>query len=180
VSTDATVPRVDPKGDDWPSTHWRLTAPESYVLQAPRQLSGVEVFKLALRELVLRRALQVERLEEAGFLRRGPPRSVLRALSLVSEPALAPLLDVHARARQRPGADGVMVEDFARTARREFGRSYARYINEHVYPSLEQRGLLRRQDRKRWLGRTRHEFTPAGHEAAAELEEWLRVGRGAR
>jgi hypothetical protein len=170
---------MEPESGDWPSARWRLTAPESYVLEAPRHLSGVEAFKLALRELVLRRALQVEQVETAGFLRSRRRGSVLRIGTSVTEPALAPLLDLHARARRRGGDDGVRVEDLARAARRDFGRSLAGYVDEHVYPSLAQRGLLRSSEHRRWglFGRTRHELTPAGEEAAAELAEWLRVGR---
>jgi hypothetical protein len=51
-----------------PSQRWRLTAPESYALQVPYMPSSVEAFKLALRELALRRALTVEQLAEAGVL----------------------------------------------------------------------------------------------------------------
>jgi Golgi phosphoprotein 3 (GPP34) len=170
---------MEPEGGEWPSARWRLTAPESYGLQAPPRLSGVEAFKLALRELVLRRALQVEQPETASPLRRGRPRSMLRLGTSVTEPALAPLLDLHARARRRGAHDGVLVEDLARAARREFGRSLGGYVNDHVYPSLARRGLLRSSEHKRWgvFPRTRHELTPAGEEAAAEVAEWLRVGR---
>ena len=168
---------MEPDRSDWPSTRWRLTAPESYVLQAPRQPSGAEALKLGLRELVLRRALYVERLETAGFLRRGRPQTVLRLGTAVTEPALAPLLEVHARARQRGGLDGVLVEDFARAARRRFGRSLAGYVNDHVYPSLAQRGLVRPKEAQRPACCGAPRAHPAGEEAAAELDEWLRVGR---
>lgn len=164
---------------DWPSARWRLTAPESYVLQTPLDLSGVEAFKLAVRELVLRRAFYVEQLESAGYLRSGRTRTVLRAGIAVTEPALAPLLDLHARARQRGAIDGVLVEDFARAARRRLGRSLAGYVNSHVYPSLAERGLVQPKEPPRWglPRRARHELTQAGEDAAAELEKWLRVGR---
>jgi hypothetical protein len=165
------------EGTDWPSGRWRLTAPESYVLQSPRHLSGVEAFKLALRELVLRRALQVEKVETAGFLRRGHSKTVLLIGTSITEPALAPLLDLHARARRREGNDGVRVENLTRAGRREFGRSLAGYVDDHVYPSLAQRGLLRSSEHRRWgRPRTRHELTPAGEDAVAELADWLRVG----
>jgi hypothetical protein len=170
---------MEPDRGEWPSARWRLTAPESYVLQAALNPSGVEAFKLALRDLVLRRALLVEQLENAGFLRRGPPRTVLPLGTSVTEPALAPLLALHPDARQREGLEGVLVEDFARAARRQFGRSFAGYINDHVYPSLAQRGLVESSEQKRWgvFRRTRHELTPAGREATEELDEWVRVGR---
>jgi hypothetical protein len=170
---------MEPESRDWPSDRWRLTAPETYVLQAPRHLSGVEAFKLALRELVLRRALRIEQVESAGVLRGRRPKTVLRAGTRVTEPALAPLLEVHARADERGAGDGVLIEDFAGAARREFGRTFAGFVDDHVYPSLEERGLISSREERRWglFRRTRHELTPAGEEAAAELDGWLRVGR---
>jgi hypothetical protein len=171
---------MEPDREEFPSAGWRLTAPESYVLQLPDPLSSVEAFKLALRELVLRRALRLEQLETAGLFRRRP-KSVLHAgtESAVAEPALAPLVAVHARAPERRGTDGVLVEDFAREARREFSRSFAGYVNDHVYPMLAERGLMRVEEQRRLgvVARRVHVRTPAGEEAAAELEEWLRVGR---
>jgi hypothetical protein len=166
---------------EWPSTRWRLTAPESYVLQIPQPLQSVHAFKLALRELVLRRALLLEQPESAGLIGRRRPKSVVRAgpeYASVSEPALIPLLELHARSRERRGLDGVLVEDFASAARREFTRSFAGYVNDHVYPSLAERGLMELEESKR-LGVVRrrvHVLTPAGREAAAELDEWLRIG----
>ncbi len=162
---------------EWPSERWRLTAPESYVLQIPKPLSSVEAFKLALRELVLRRGLRVERLEEAGPLGRRRARSVIRAgTQHVSEPALAPLVDLHSRARERRGLDGVLIQDYAREARRSFTRSFAGYVNDHVYPSLAARGLMEATEGGAFR-RRRHVRTAAGEAAAAELDEWLRVGR---
>ena len=163
---------------EWPVTRWQLTAPESYVLQVPRPLQAVQAFKFALRELVLRRALQLERLENAGLIGRRRPKSLLRpgsAYASISEPALAPLLALHADTPQSR-ADGVLVEDFARAARRAFTRSLAGYIDDHVYPSLARRGLIEvKESRPMGLFRRRTQaLTPAGREAAAELEEWLR------
>jgi hypothetical protein len=170
---------MEPESREWPKARWRLTAPESYVLQAPLDLSGAEAFKLALRELLLRRALRVERLETARVLGRTRPKTVLRSAASVAEPALAPLLELHARVIQRGGHDGVLVEDFARAARREFGRSFAGYVDDHVYPALAERGLVTSREERR-LGlfrRMRHELTAAGHDVAAELGDWLQVGR---
>jgi hypothetical protein len=116
---------------DLPSQRWRLTAPESYTLQVPYMPSSVEAFKLALRELVLRRALRVEPLERVGFLaRRRPPSAILRAGT------------------------------------------------QHVYPSLVAGGLFEVETRRgAFSRRPRYLRTAAGDEAAAELEEWLRIGR---
>jgi hypothetical protein len=162
---------------DWPSDRWRMTAPESYVLQLPRPLSSAEAFKLALRELALRRALRVEQLAEAGLLGRRRRKTVLRTgTQHVSEPALQPLVELHARTRERGGADGVLVEDYAKQARRAFTRSFAGYVNDHVYPSLADRGLMEVEERA--FKRRRYVRTAAGDEAAAELEEWLHLGRG--
>jgi hypothetical protein len=173
---------MDPRPGDWPSSRWRLTAPESYVLQRPRPLSAVEAFKLALRELVLRRALRVERLEGSGLLSRRRPRTVLRAgpeYGAVSEAALRPLLELHARVPVRRELDEPLMEDFAKEARREFSRSLAGYVNDWVYASLVDRGLMRVVETTR-LGlfrRRRRVLTPDGQDAAAELDDWLRVGR---
>jgi hypothetical protein len=164
---------------DWPSADWRLTAPESFVLRLPRTRSAVEVFKLALRELVLRRALELEQVERAGFLARRRPKTVLQVgTQHVSDPALTPLLGVHSRARVRPELDGVLVEDFAKEARRAFGQSLEGYVNDHVHPSLTARGLLEIEEPAglRRYRRRRHVRTAAGDAAAAELEEWLRLG----
>ncbi len=162
---------------DWPSERWRLTAPESYVLQIPRPLSSVEAFKLALRELALLRALRVEQLEEAGFLGRRRRRTVLRTgTQRVSEPALTPLVELHSRTRERDGLDGVLVEDYAKQARRAFTRSLAGYVDDHVYPALAERGLMELQVSGPFR-RRRHVRTEAGEQAAAELDAWLRVGR---
>jgi hypothetical protein len=173
---------MEPDRRDWPAARWLVTAPESYVLQLPRHLSSVEAFKLALRELVLRRALQVEQRERAGFLVRRRPKHVLRIGTRSesgSEPALAPLLDLAARMPERPELDGVPVEDFAKAARREFTRSLAGYVNECVYPALVDRGFMRPVESARWPGNRRRRYvrTEAGEDAAAELDEWLRVGR---
>jgi hypothetical protein len=124
---------MGPASHEWPSARWRLTAPESYVLQLPRPLSSVEAFKLALRELALRRALQVERLERTGPLARRRPKVVLRAgTNYLTEPALLPLLELHGRLTGRRDVDGVLVEDFAKAARREFSRSLVGYVDDCV------------------------------------------------
>ena len=172
---------MDQEAREWPATDWELTAPESYVLQIPRPLLSVHAFKLALRELVLRRVLRLEQLESSGLVGRRRPRSALHAgarYAAISAPALTPLLALHGRSRQRRGLDGVLVEDFAREARREFTRSFAGYVNDHVYPALADRGLMRVEESKRLgaLRRRMHVLTPEGQEAAAELDDWLRVG----
>ena len=71
------------------------------------------------------------------------------------------------------------MEDFAKEARREFSRSLAGYVNDCVYPSLVERGLMRVDETTRMgvFRRRRSVLTPDGHDAAAELDEWLRVGR---
>jgi Golgi phosphoprotein 3 (GPP34) len=157
---------MDPDAGGWPSDSWGLTAPESYVLQARARPSGAEAFKLALRELVLKRVLGME----GAILREGS--------ATTSEPALLPVLDLYHRAAGGEEVGGVPVEQLAKQARREFGRSLAGYVNEHVYPALEERGLLRTEE-SRLLGlfpRRRRRLTAAGREAAEELRDWLRIG----
>jgi hypothetical protein len=176
---DVTLHAMEPRAGEWPAERWRLTAPESYVLRAPEHMSSVEAFKLGLREVVLRRGLRIERLEIASPFGRSRPKVALRQGTVaMTEPALTPLVELYARALRRRSADYVLVEDLARGASREFKRSFAGYIDDHVYPSLARRGLLYvdRSTRFGLFPQTRHRFTPAGREAAAELNQWLRVG----
>jgi hypothetical protein len=166
---------------DWPAARWNLTAPESYLLQLPKPVLSSQTFRLALRELVLRGALEIEQPAEAGLLRRRK-RTLLRAgtrYHAIPEHALTPILRLHADVPERRGYDGVVLEDLARAARRAFTRSLAGYVNDHAYPSLVGRGLMgEHADRGRWPRRGARYFrTPEGDEAAAELDEWLDIGR---
>jgi hypothetical protein len=183
---------MQPKAREWPATRWRLTAPEAYVLQTPRRLSGLEAFKLGLRELILRKALTVEPLKGGGLLRR-KHRSALRdgpQLGSMTEPALTALLALYGRVERRrlrtrseshaPARDfdGVLAEDLAKAGRKEFTRAFAGYVDDQVCSSLTKRGLLRQEQYIRFglFVRRRHALTATGQEAAAELEQWLRVG----
>ena len=85
-------------------------------------------------------------------------------------------MELHSRTRERDGLDGVLVEDYAKQARRAFTRSLAGYVDDHVYPALAERGLMELQVSGPFR-RRRHVRTEAGEQAAAELDDWLRVGR---
>jgi hypothetical protein len=177
---------------EWPALRWKLTAPETYVLNSVGQGFGVEAFKLAVKELVARRALRVEPVETRGWHGLRTARSVLveGPVRLAPEPSLAPVLELFAAARKRPfqaGAgsaagmrpvEGVLTEDFAKAARKQF-HSFHRYQSGHVVPALEARGLM--TTRKHMvLGvfpSKRPTWTARGGEAVDELERWLQVGK---
>jgi hypothetical protein len=177
----------------WPARPWRLTAPESYVLYLGKSPPGSEALKLALKELILRRALRVEQLDRSGRLGRKRSVSAFRAGSrstAISEPPLAAVMELYEQTDESHpgdartgspsarGYDGVLVDAFARAARRSFGRSLAGYVNDHVFPAMEQRGLLRSKPRKSlgYRSRRRWALTVAGQDAADQLEKWVGVG----
>jgi hypothetical protein len=91
----------------------------------------------------------------------------------VTEPALAPLLALHARLRERRPrvglvhrdsvveVEGVLLTDFVKTSGRSDG--WRRYMNGDVAASLQRRGLLSETN-----GRT-----DAGEQAEQQLDVWL-------
>ena len=81
---------------DWPATRWLLTAPESRALLRAPQLPDLEAIKLALKEVVLRGGLRLERVERPGRLGRGRVTTALRPGigSPPAEPALRAVLDL--------------------------------------------------------------------------------------
>ena len=178
--------------DDWPGLRWNLTAPESYVLNSVGEGSGIEAFKLALKELVARRALRVEPVEtrRLGFRRERPALTAGPHAGMTAEQPLTPVLDLFVRtgkhtlqateasaAGTRP-IEGVLVEDFAKAARKEL-RSFDDYRDRHVVAALAARGLMRVETHK-VIGvfpNKRKTWTTAGREAVDELEQWLRVGK---
>lgn len=178
---------------DWPATRWSLTAPESYVLNYAGEGRGLDAFKLALKELVARRALRLEPVETRG--RRGPrrERSALSAgpnAAMSAEPSLSPVLALFADADKTTlqateastggmrAIEGVLVEDFAKAARKRFG-GFDGYRDQHVVPALVSRGLMTSETRTVFgVFRTRRKgWTDAGREVVDELERWLQVGR---
>jgi len=72
----------------------------------------------------------------------------------------------------------VLVEDFARAARKEL-RTFDGYRDRHVVAALEARGLMTIEARKvvGVFPSKRKAWTATGREAVDELERWLRVGK---
>lgn len=181
---------MEPPEPDWPATRWSLTAPEAYVLDSVGDGSGVTAFKLAVKELVARRALRLETLETRGRLGRRRQRSALiegPQMGVVSEQPLIAVLalfaDVDKRTLQTTEAsgggtrpiDGVLVEAFARAARKRF-RGFHGYRDRHVVAALVARGLMTVQSGGFWSS-GRKGWTDEGREADDELEWWLEVAR---
>jgi hypothetical protein len=176
---------------EWPALRWKLTAPETYVLYSVGEGFGAEAFKLAVKELVARRALRVEPVETRGWHGLRTIRSALveGPVRLAPEPSLAPVLELFARARKRTfqaGAgsaagmrpvEGVLTQDFAKAGRKQF-RHFHKYQSGHVVPALEARGLLTTREHL-VLGflRSTPTWTARGSEAVDELERWLQVGK---
>ena len=174
------------------SRPWELTAPESYVLRyAPVTRVGVEAFKLALQELVVRGALQVVPAHTPRRLGLGRGRRSLIAeghrFGGCAEPALVPILELYRNtgiARVRiavaSGADGecegIPLEHFAKAARKAFG-GYRGYVDSHVAAALEQRGLFHIERYVGLSNRSLYSYTAAGRRADDELEEWLQEGK---
>lgn len=177
----------------WPAKPWELTAPESYVLLHGRKASGLEALKLALVELVARRALllePVEVMELRGRMRRNALREgpMLRS---ISEPSLLPPADLFGPLRKgrlrtvRGSAgqvEGVLLKDFAPAAARAFSdglrlNPFGRYLDRHVIPSLVRRGLVGIENRRLGVFSRGGKFrTPAGIWARSDLQAWMRVG----
>src|SRR4051794_33138883 len=108
----------------WPTAKWELTAPESYVLLHAAAMLNAEPFKLAVLELVGRRALKLVEVEESGAFGRHKRLSVLAEGAEPKRQSEPPLAAVQELFQQTPlhgfpdGTLGVSVSDFARTARR--------------------------------------------------------------
>jgi hypothetical protein len=174
---------------EWPP-RWELTAPETHVLRHRGDAYRDEPFKLAVKELVARRVLRVERVKSPRPLGRKPCYALVDGPLIGTELAqpLTPVIDVYRKARRqsldalRDGStvavplQGVLVRDLAKAARKEF-RSTERYRERHVAPALVDRGLLRPGWGVRGLRPVAdYDWTAAGREADAQLSEWLALG----
>ena len=168
------------RGPLLPERRWELTAAESHFLRYfDCDVDAVEIFKLALLELIARQAL---RLEGAWVPRRwGPGRRFVwlvvdgPRLYDVDAPALASILalyDATWKRRLRVGlahrdptqeVSGVLVTDLAVGG---FGIALGD-LGRDVAASLEERELL---------SSTRMERTAAGERADRQLDLWLRLG----
>jgi hypothetical protein len=172
---------------DWPERPWLLTAPESYVLNYAGDGHGHEALKLAVKELVSRRALGVVAVQTRGPTGRRKLRTALveGPVQLDYALPLTPVFDLFTNTRKRrldaaprsgeaSSVDGVLISDFAKAARKRF-RPLTKYRDGCVTPALKGRGLLTTRSQG-MFGRQVPTWTPAGHDALNELEEWLRIG----
>ena len=137
---------------------WPLSAAATAVLQSEDDHPGYEVLRLALRELLWRRAW---RLEPARF-----PRSGSVLLPGDGEvPALAPLPRLDAVLREAAGANGIGLE---RAVRRQRGvvRDESEALRGAARDELARRGLVSvtRSRVARVLPRTSVRHTPTGAE----------------
>ena len=171
------------RGPQLPDEPWTLTAPESCVLRCGvrgKDFRALDVFKLALMDLVARRALT---LRGAWIRRRWTPRR--RPMFLltfgprkpsVDEPALAPLIELHTTMiKRRPSfgvpfdnpargeLPGVPLDQFVEAAAR---RGHTAYVKRDVAGALRDRNLLTPANR----------CTPEGERARLQLAAWLDAG----
>ena len=175
-----------PVHDEWPSTRWALSAPASRaLLRAPVPPGGVEPLTLALKELVVRGAVRLERVKRPGRVARGRDAAAVRVVPGAPgvDAVLRPALDLVGGLRRRElvRADGsgdrvhaVLLDDLASLSER---RREA-YRDDHVLPALERHGLATIRT-LRVLGvvvRQRAALTERGFEAQDELRRWLEVG----
>ena len=155
---------------------WPLSAAATAVLRDPT-IAHDDVLRLALKELVLRRAWRIEQREQAGRLRTRT-RVHLRE-GAAGPPALAPLPELHAALREVVGADGHPLDRTAASLRSVWD-DVPRTLHRAAQADLVDRGLAE-STRDRLLGivpRTRLRRTPRGEalaKASHEREQGLRA-----
>ena len=169
----------------WPSTRWQLTAPECYQLRYSGEGFAMTTFRLAVKELVAARALRVRPVKGGGRWRGKEPAALTAGphAGVAAEAPLAPVLELFARSPKRRlqtaevstlgtrSFEGVLMKDYLRAARMEFGRFYD-YRSQYVFSALEARGLV-----TCWRASPKAAWTDTGREAAEELDEWLLIGK---
>ena len=168
----------------WPTTRWELASPESYVLLHGADRLDGEPFKLAVLELVGRRALKLVEVEESGLfgmrnrvsvLATGtePKRQPERSLAAVQE--IFELTPLHGFS---DGTVGVAVRDFAKVAQRRYN-PISQYGQLEILPTLLERGYLVYEKRK-ILGifpTGRYVVTPSGLAARDDLQRRIELGQ---
>src|SRR5919197_3911970 len=166
-----------------PTTQWKLTAPESYVLLNGPQAGGAEAFRLALMELVGRGALRVVQVQQPGMLGLGRRVTVLAEGASPPadlDPTLESIWQVYTSLPSQTfpdGTVGVPVQELARAVQQRYG-SLDGYVALQVLPALVERGLFRREEyRKLFLfPATRYVLTPDGRAARSELQGLIALG----
>ncbi len=155
---------------------WDLPAPASQVLLTGAATPNSWAIKLALKELVLRRALTLERVQKRRFLRRAQQIDVL-ALGRWPERevgrSLIGVMEAFPKSRHSFVAEtGVPIDVVAAEVMRWY-RAGGGYIQGEVLPELEQRGYYRRIDEGHgplW------QLTSAGEAKLEELRQLMDRG----
>lgn len=167
----------------WPRNRWELSAPESHALLYGADGDAKQQFKLAVLELVARKSLVLEEVEESGYF--GPKRTSIlaagpeRGRTPESRP-LAAVLRLHGGIPQHPfpgGVTGVPVADLASAAVKKYG-TLTKFTQSEVMSALEARGLYRREEyRVLWVfPATRWTLTTTGQAARSDLEGTTKLG----
>jgi hypothetical protein len=162
-----------------------LSAPEGYLLRyAEGTRVGPQALNLALRELVLRDALILVAVHTPLVFGLGRRRRWMltrgRAVAEVVSPALEPILELEASLPRRRlprvsgvgEVEGILADDFVKAFERRFGGPRG-YVERHLVPLLESRGLLTRRGRAK--GGTRYRYTAAGRLADEEFDRQMQV-----
>ena len=165
-----------------PERRWELSAPESGVLLWGPETRNGEALKLALLELVVRKALRLVSVEERRFFIRTKHTNVLTPGGRHDRPmtrSLQAVMEVQPKLRSYgEGTFGAPVKEWARAVFNRY-RQRGGYVQSEVLPALEQRQLVAKERYKR-LGlfeATRWVFTPAGTSALTELRALMETGR---
>jgi hypothetical protein len=172
-----------------------MSAPESLVLLWGAETGDAWAVKMALMELVVRRALILSRVERRRFLR-SPQLVHLLALGIrrdqISAQPLRVVLDMHSLSYTSNATEnGVPVDRLATRLfthhfravrssfwRRRWDRSAGGFVTAEILPSLEQQGIFAREESvrlglfpsKRWA------LTPQGIAKREELQRFTSFG----
>jgi hypothetical protein len=156
---------------------WRLSAPESQVLLSGPDTPSSWAIKLALKELVLRKALTLHQTEERRFRVFKKRVNVLSPGTSLDSSAGRPLraiMEIYPKAHAYGGGiTGVSVEKLAQEIMGWY-RAGGGFVKGEVLPELERKGLYERKTEgtnPTWA------LTSNGEEALAELRGLLETGR---
>jgi hypothetical protein len=156
---------------------WQLPAPESQVLLTGPDTPNNWAIKLALKELVLRKALTLHQSEERRFFILKKRVNILspgKSLESSAGRPLRAIMEVYPRAQTyKGGITGVPAQKVALEVIRWY-RAGGGYVEAEVLPELERRGLYARNTAG---GSPRWSLTPKGEEALTELRGLLETGR---
>lgn len=161
---------------------WRLSAPESSVLLWGPETRDREVLKLALLELVVRKALRLVSVQERRlyfWTKRTNVLTVDPPVARRPSRSLQAVIDAHPRLfSYSNGTFGAPIEAWARAVFERY-RQRGGYVQAEVLPALEERGFFTREQSMRlgMFASTQWMITPAGESASEELSGLLDTGR---